>query len=714
MILDDYKMNTFQEKIVDVLCDKTGNNDRSFFRVMVVYKMAELACNMRASVNFAGTKNIPVNVYALDLAPSGYSKNASMNILEKEVFRKAKDEFLLHTWETESSTNLDLLAVRLSSLKGIDTEDARIEIGKEWDRLPRHLYNFGSSTAEGFKALRTKLDMAGIGATSQVLDEIGTNLAGNQEVFGVQLETFDMGENKQKLIKTDGGNRDVGQSVPSCLFAFGTQSKLFDAGNTEKLFFEKLEEGYGRRLIIGYVPTHKRDEVLTVDEVYEKMTNPTTISDLVSYSDYLKTLVVATNANKTLTMDKEVEKKFIEYRLHCDNFAGSLKEHEEIYRAVLMHGYWRAIKIAGVYAWIDGKDEVEMEHFESAVALVEECNKNFKKMLTRKKPYEKLADYIVDAGRELTQVDLTEDLSFYRGSESQKNELLRLSTAYAYNNNMVLKNTIKDGIEFFSGEKLEETDIDKIQVSYSSDVATGYKVGVNKFELLHQLVTRNGLHYCSHGFKDGHRKADNAIKGFNLLILDVDSGLDIDVCKHLLRDYTFLIATTKSHTPDVHRYRIILPMSHKLYLSKDEYKSFMKNVFSWLPFDSDEQTGEIARKWQSHKGDYTYNYGSLIDVMRFIPNTSKEAKFKKRVSTVGDSDVLQKWFLLNYNWEEEGRNNMLIRYGLSLLDDGMSSDNIRYSMLDLNNKIDKPLSEKEIESTCMKTIIRKEIEMETK
>lgn len=36
MILDDYKMNTFQEKIVDVLCDKTGNNDRSFFRVMVV------------------------------------------------------------------------------------------------------------------------------------------------------------------------------------------------------------------------------------------------------------------------------------------------------------------------------------------------------------------------------------------------------------------------------------------------------------------------------------------------------------------------------------------------------------------------------------------------------------------------------------------------------------------------------------------------------
>ena len=88
--------NELQEKIVDILVSKTGNEDRSFFRVMVAYKFAELATNMRCTLEFAGSKNIPTNVYALDLAPSGYSKNASMNILEKNIFKGFKDKFMLN------------------------------------------------------------------------------------------------------------------------------------------------------------------------------------------------------------------------------------------------------------------------------------------------------------------------------------------------------------------------------------------------------------------------------------------------------------------------------------------------------------------------------------------------------------------------------------------------------------------------------------------
>jgi len=51
----------------------------------------------------------------------------------------------------------------------------------------------------------------------------------------------------------------------------------------------------------------------------------------------------------------------------------------------------------------------------------------------------------------------------------------------------------------------------------------------------------------------------------------------------------------------------------------------MKNVFEWLPFDSDEQTKDISRKWQSFNGDYFYNEGKQIDVLPFIPDTPKEA-----------------------------------------------------------------------------------------
>jgi len=138
----------------------------------------------------------------------------------------------------------------------------------------------------------------------------------------------------------------------------------------------------------------------------------------------------------------------------------------------------------------------------------------------------------------------------------------------------------------------------------------------------------------------------------------------------------------------------------------------MKNVFEWLPFDSDEQTSDIARKWQSHKGEHYYNEGKLVDVMPFIPNTSKEEKQKSLYSKYSGVENLQRWFLMNMS--DGNRNSMLLKYSLALLDGGMVSDNIRHSVYDLNKKLPEPLLETEIESTILKTVIRKELEMEQK
>jgi hypothetical protein len=97
--------------------------------------------------------------------------------------------------------------------------------------------------------------------------------------------------------------------------------------------------------------------------------------------------------------------------------------------------------------------------------------------------------------------------------------------------------------------------------------------------------------------------------------------------------------------------------------------------------------------------------------MDFIPNTPKENKYRDRVKKIGNSDTLQRWFLINYK-DEDGRNNICIKYALALLDDGMSSENIRHSLYDFNSKLEQPLSELELESTVMKTIIKKEYEKE--
>lgn len=700
-----------QEELVDILVSKTGAEDRNFFRVMVAYKFAEISTNMRCSAEYAGSKNIPTNMYALDLAPSGYSKNASMNVLEKEVFREFKDEFMLKCMPTIKDSSLGLLANDMETLLGIDATDAVMKINKEYGSLPKYMYSFGQSTPEGFKAMRSKLSMANIGATSNIIDEIGSNISSNKETLTVQLEAYDMGDSKQKLIKID-SNSDLRGSVPSNLFAFGTQSKLLDGGLTEKEFFDFIETGFGRRFIVGYVDNYKRETSLSAEQMYEAVMNPTVGISLVSHSKYFKDLADEIYYNKSLTMSRETTIQLMEYRRYCDELANSLKDHEEILQAVIKHSYWRALKIAGSYAFIDKEDEIKPIHIENAIALCEEGIKSFKSMLSRKKPYERLAEYIADIGKKVTQVDLVEDLVFYKGGEQQKRELLNLAIAYGYNNNIIIKKTIKDGIEFLEGDSLKEVSLEKISCSWSTDIAQGYKRAENSFDKLHQLVSSDkGYHYCSHSFKNGHRRSENAIQGFNLLILDVDSGLPIDVCKSLLRDYKFMIATTKRHTIKHNRYRIIMPMNYELKLNAEEHKKFMKNVFDWLPFESDEQTADIARKWQSHKGEVYYNDGVLFDCLPFIPNTSKEVKQKELTEKYSGIEGLQKWFLIN-SLQEDGRNNMLLRYSMCLLDKGMTSENIRHSVYDMNSKIDEPLKESEIENTIMKSIIRKEFESE--
>ncbi len=59
------------EEIVDVLCNKTQNTDKGFFRTEVAYFLGKMASIMRATIVTKDRGDIPVNIYALALATSG-------------------------------------------------------------------------------------------------------------------------------------------------------------------------------------------------------------------------------------------------------------------------------------------------------------------------------------------------------------------------------------------------------------------------------------------------------------------------------------------------------------------------------------------------------------------------------------------------------------------------------------------------------------------
>jgi len=692
------------EKLVEILMKKTQSNSPLFFRVLVSYYFAKVASMMRATIGTHDRGKIPVNLYAINLANSGVGKGHSTNIVEEQVIHLFRERFLEETFPVLSEENLIKLANKRALKKGEDPEEELVLVQKEFKMLGTLAFSFDSGTTAAVKQMRHKLLMANAGSMNMEIDEIGSNLLGNVDVLTTFLELYDIGKVKQKLIKNTAENtrsEEIDGRTPTNMMWFGTPTKLFDGGRTEEAMYSLLDTGYARRCLFGYAAPSDKDNTLTPQQIYDMMTDNASEAFLQVLANKLGNLADIVNFDLTIDVPKDVTLLFIEYKLKCESIARKLGEHEEVKKAELSHRYFKALKLAGTYAFIEGSSEITEELAYNAIKLVEESGKAFENILTRDRNYVKLAKYIADINKEVTHVDLVEDLPFYRGSESQKKELMTLAIAYGYKNNIIIKRQFNDGIEFLKGESLQETDLNKIVVSYSTKLADEYKNELVKFVDLPKLTQLPNYHWTSHHMKDNYRNEENAINGFNLVVIDVDNGTSIDTAKLLLENYTYLIYSTKRSKPTKNRFRLILPISHTLKLDASDYGEFMENIYEWLPFAVDEQTNQRARKWMTHDGDFHLNQGKLLDALSFIPKTSKNEIRKQTIVDQQSLSNLERWFISNTG--EGNRSNQLIKFALLLVDSGMNIENIKHAVLALNDKLPDKLTETEVLSTILVT-----------
>ena len=283
--------------------------------------------------------------------------------------------------------------------------------------------------------------------------------------------------------------------------------------------------------------------------------------------------------------------------------------------------------------------------------------------------------------------------------------MLTLAIAYGYKNNIIIKKSFSDGIEFLRGETLKETDLTKMVVSYSTDMTTDYRNETAPFDKLHLLTEAPSLHWVAHHLHGGYRNEENCIPGFNLAVIDIDGLVNMSTAQLLLRDYKYLMYTTKRHTDEENRFRIILPLNYELKMDAKDYKEFMSNVFDWLPFDiKDRATNQRSKKWLSHQGHHIYNEGEVLDALPFIPKTSKNEQRKQLVNSQQSMDNLERWVINNTG--DGNRNNMLLRYAMVLLDGGFNFEGIRQRVFDLNNKLPDKLDASEITNTVMATVMK--------
>lgn len=704
---EEMEYHPASEKLVSILCSKTQNSNPLFFRVLVGYYFSLVASMMRTTIATHDRGDIPVNLYALNLSTSGSGKGFSTNIMENGVIHLFRQRFLEETFPILAEQNLPKLAVKRANRKSTDPDEELARVQKEFDNLGSLVFSFDSGTPAAVKQMRHKLLMADAGSVNLQIDEIGSNLVGNVDVLNTFLELYDMGLIKQKLVKNTSENvrsEEIVGRTPTNMLLFGTPAKLLNGGKTEEELYSMLETGYARRCFFGYSRSSNKTLELTPEQVYTMLTNQDSDKFLEEFSAKLENLADIINVNKRLQMSKETSLLLIEYRLKCEREAEQYPEHEEIKKAEISHRYFKALKLAGAYAFVDDSPELTQDHLYQAIKLAEESGDAFNRLLTRDRPYVKLAKYIASCKRDVTQADMVEDLPFYRGAAGQKQEMLNLAIAYGYKNNIIIKKSFSDGIEFLRGETLKESSLDRCVISYSNDIALNYINEFAPFDKLHKLTQINGMHWVAHHLTNGHRNEENCIAGFNLVVFDVDGGTNLSTVKLLLKNYKFLIYTTKRHTDEENRFRIIMPINYQLELDAKDYKEFMSNIYEWLPFEVDTATNQRARKWLSCEGHYEYNDGEVLDALPFIPKTSKNEARKELMNSQQSMDNLERWVINNIG--DGNRNNMLLRYAMILLDAGFDFEAIRTKVIALNDKIADKLEEAEIMATIMTTVMK--------
>lgn len=702
------------EEIAEILVNKTQNQDIKFMRVMVAYFIGKLASNMRVQVMTKDRGSIPVNVYTLSLAVSGSGKGHSVGILENEIMNGFQDRFMGETFPRIADAHLARLSLKRAQQNGTDSTEELESLRTEFSNAGPLAFTFDGGTEAAIKQMRHKLLLADIGAINLQVDEIGNNLMGRQEVLNIFLELYDQGSIKQKLTKNTSENKrnvEVTGKTPANMLLFGTPSALLDGSKTEEEFNKFLETGYARRCFFAFGQRIRASETKSPEEIYHLLTQQTNSTTLTKWSQHFVSLANPMSYNWKIDVPDDVGIALLTYKINCEQMADKLPEHEEVLKAEITHRYYKALKLAGALAFVDQTHVLTEETLMQAIKLTEESGDAFGRIFTRDKNYARLAKFIASNKTEVTHADLTESLPFYKGSQSARNEMMTLAIAWGYKNNIIIRKTFVSSIEFYSGETLERTNLNEMILSFSNHIADGYRNTVQPFDKLHKLMQLPDYHWINHRLKDGdtgagHRCEDDVIQGFNMIVIDVDNGTSIESARDLLKDYQYLIYTTKRHTDAENRFRIVLPISYKLNLDGEDFKEFMDNVYAWLPFNgADKQTGQRARKWATHDGEVFENEGELLDPLQFIPKTSKNEEFQKGLTELGSMDNVERWFA--QRMQHGSRNNHMLRFAMMMADSGMDHAEAVRRVVEFNEKLSSKLELAELRSTVLVTLAKR-------
>ena len=267
----------------------------------------------------------------------------------------------------------------------------------------------------------------------------------------------------------------------------------------------------------------------------------------------------------------------------------------------------------------------------------------------------------------------------------------------------------KGEITYYEARALQKSDHKAMPLGILNQEGTEVTNMVVGFDSLGKLCQSNRA-WINHHSEGGSRSDDDLKSGCEFIVLDIDGTASIHEATTLLASYTYYLYTTKSHVESDEddpignpRFRLLLPLSHKVELGTKDFKDFMSNIHEWLPFECDPVAVERCRRWSSHKGTEYKNVGQSLNVLDHLTTTFKPSNSNTVVKSVASLNRLERWFVVA--GESGKRNQILFRYLTTLQDFGITSpDDLKDRVKGLNAKFRESLTQDELENTIFKSI----------
>ena len=560
------------------------------FKLKLAITLAELitfSSHLRKPIKLYDGTLVPTNAIVFALAGSGMSKDKSLNTIRKSLdmgYMQIKDE-------------------RREYAKVKAENKAKLE-GKgkhEWKMFyvePKPL-QAGLGTVEGLLHHFADIGQNPLGSGSITTSEIGSELQTNgamTDIIKIISQAYDLGNVAPKIVKSSENQTQAIKGLPVNALFFGSQEALLFNNEIKSKFKLVFNTQLARRSIFTFTPeVPTRLEISSIDELYKlKEKERERVLAAQEALSHLTSGLVETTTQEPLTLTPEATKLFDVY-LEYNNFISDDQSNKyPISKLSRKHKQWLALKLAGTYAILHGREFVNEEMYAYAINTVELLApqlSEFEKELV-KEPYEQLADmcsYKAEDSSFFLSLHELRKLSYVTGAGSSKSkveELAKLANSYDEGGRYTVhENGIQYDEQIITDEIgvscifFEDTDLkgEELKEYMARNCKDGFDVYDTDFAEMRDMLKNNAA-YGPFVFADGKRGKDNVQGGTKFVVLDIDKSYITDEEVHvLLNEYNHYVART-SDPENEFKFRVLLELDSIVDIEPQLWKAFIQEI----------------------------------------------------------------------------------------------------------------------------------------